>query len=122
MRSIIRSMATKMTSMSSMMQMSAKPEGDISSVFASLSGDDMNKHLEPRFAQLKEQIIRGHEQQVKDSWLRLLDALKHEISIIRSSGGTVIPQVNFNDIENLSSDLHNEIQTRGVMVVRGVFT
>jgi hypothetical protein len=113
-------MATKMTSMSSMMQMSAKPEGDISSVFASLSGDDMNKPLEPRFAQLKKQIIRGHEQQVKDSWLRLLHALKRETSIIRSSGGTVIPQVNFNDIENLSSDLRNEIQTRGVMVVRGV--
>ncbi len=120
MRSIVRSMTTKMTSMSSMMQSSAKPEGDISSVFASLSGDDMNKPLEHRFAQLKEQIIRGHEQQVKDSWYRLLDALKREISIIRSSGVTIIPQVNFNDIENVSSNIRNEIRTRGVIVVRGV--
>ncbi len=117
MRSIVRSMATKM---SSMMQLSAKPEGDISSVFASLSGDDMNKPLEPRFAQLKEQIIRGHEQQVKDSWYRLLDALKREISIIHSSGSKVIPQVNFNDIENVSIDVYDEIRTRGVMVVRDV--
>jgi hypothetical protein len=118
----VRSMATKMASMSSMMQVSAKPEGDISSVFASLSGDDMNKPLEPRFAQLKEQIIRDHKQEVKDSWYRLLDALKREISIIRSSGSSVIPQVNFNDMKNLSSDVRNEIRARGVMVVRGVLS
>ncbi|CAF1446237.1 unnamed protein product, partial [Adineta steineri] len=65
MRTTIRCMATNMTSM---MQNSIKPEGDISSVFASLSGDDMNKPLEPRFVQLKKQIIQGYEQQVKDSW------------------------------------------------------
>jgi len=46
-------MATNMPSMSSMMQSSAKPESDIWSVFASLSGNDMNKPLEPRIAQLK---------------------------------------------------------------------
>lgn len=120
MRSMVRSMATTMTSMSSMMQSSAKPEGDISSVFASLSGDDMNKPLEPRFAQLKEQIIGKHEQQVKDSWYRLLDALKREISIIRSDGLTTIPQVNFHDMENISNDIRNEIRTRGVMVIRNV--
>src|SRR3954467_10186235 len=105
MRSIVRSMATKMTSMSSMMQSSAKPEGDISSVFASLSGDDMNKPLEPRFAQLKEQIIYGYEEQLKDSWYRLLDALKHEISTIRSSGLSVIPQIDYNEIDNVSKDV-----------------
>jgi hypothetical protein len=117
MRSTVRHMATKM---SSMMQSSVKPEGDISSVFASLSGDDMNKPLEPRFAQLKKQIIGGHEQQVKDSWYRLLDALKRENVIIRSANQSVIPQVNFNDMKNLSSDIRDEIRTRGVMVVRDV--
>ncbi|CAF1231013.1 unnamed protein product [Rotaria sordida] len=109
-----------MTSMSSMMQSSAKPEGDISSVFASLSGDDMNKPLEPRFVELKRQIIQGHEEEVKNSWYRLLDALKREIVIVHSSNQSIIPQVNFSDIKNLSSDVRNEIQTRGVMVVRGV--
>ncbi|CAF0984130.1 unnamed protein product [Rotaria sordida] len=120
MRSTIRYMTTKMTSMSSMIQSSTRPEGDISSVFASLSGDDMNKPLEPRFADLKREIIQDHTKQVKDSWYRLLDALKREISIIRSSSKTVIPQVNFNDMKNLSSDVCNEIRTRGVIVVRDV--
>ncbi|CAF1459530.1 unnamed protein product [Didymodactylos carnosus] len=114
MRSTVCDMTTKMK------QSSGKPEGDISSVFASLSGDDADKPLEPRFAQLKAQIIRGHEQQVKDSWYRLLDALKREIATIRSSDQAVIPQVNFSDMKNLSSDVLNEIRTRGVMVIRGV--
>jgi hypothetical protein len=117
MRSTVRYMTTKMTSM---MQPSAKPEGDISSVFGSLSGDDMNKPLEPRFAQLKKEIIQGHEHQVKDSWNRLLDALKREIAIIRSSNQSVIPQVNFKHMKNLSLNIRNEIQTRGVMIVRDV--
>ena len=120
MRSMIRSMTTRATSMSAMMQSTGKPEGDISSVFASLSGDDMNKPLEPRFAQLKEQIIVGYEEQLKDSWYRLLDALKREISTIHSSGSSVIPQIDYNDIDHLSKNVYDEIRTRGVMVVRGV--
>jgi hypothetical protein len=51
--STVRRMAINMTSILSMMQSSAKLEDDIWSVFASLSGDDMNKPLEPRIAQLK---------------------------------------------------------------------
>ncbi|CAF1452616.1 unnamed protein product [Adineta steineri] len=117
MRTTIRCMATNMTSM---MQNSIKPEGDISSVFASLSGDDMNKPLEPRFVQLKKQIIQGYEQQVKDSWYRLLDSLKHEIAIIRSSNQSIIPQINFNDMNDLSSDIRNKIKTRGVIIIRNV--
>ncbi|CAF4361696.1 unnamed protein product, partial [Rotaria magnacalcarata] len=70
----MRRMATTMYSMT---RSQPKPEGDISSVFVSLSGVDADKPLEPRFSQLKAQIIRDHEQQVKDSWYRLLDALKH---------------------------------------------
>jgi hypothetical protein len=57
---------------------------------------------------------------VKNSWYRLLHALKREIAIVRSSNQSIIPQVNFSNIKNLSSDVRNEIQTRGVMVVRGV--
>ena len=113
-------MTTKPSSMSSMVKSSSKPEGDISSVFASLSGDDMNKPLEPRFAHLKQQIIQGHEERVKDSWYRLLDTLEREISIIRSTREKIIPRVKFDDISNLSADIYEEIRTRGVMVVRNV--
>ncbi|CAF3806651.1 unnamed protein product [Rotaria socialis] len=113
----MRRMATTMYSMT---QSQPKPEGDISSVFASLSGVDAGKPLEPRFSQLKAQIIRGHEQQVKDSWYRLLDALKHENDTIRFSDKSIIPEVEFNSIKNLSADLVNEIRNRGTMIVRGV--
>ncbi|UJR08036.1 hypothetical protein I4U23_012313 [Adineta vaga] len=110
------------STMTSMMQISTKPEGDVSSVFASLSGDDMNKPLEPRFAQLKKQIVQDHEEQVRDSWFRLLVALKREIAVIRNSKQSIIPEVNFNDIHNLSENIRNDIRTRGVMVVRGVLS
>lgn len=120
MRSIIRHLTSRATSMSSMMQSKGKPEGDISSVFASLSGDDMNKPLEGRFAQLKEEIIGKNEEELKDSWYRLLDALKGEISKISSSGSSIIPQIDYNDIDHLSKDICDEIRTRGVMVIRGV--
>ena len=103
-----------------MMQSSAKPEGDISSVFASLSGDAANQPLDPRFAQLKAQIIQGYESQVTDSWYRLLDALKRENAIIRSSDTAVIPSVEFDQMKHLSSSAMDEIRTRGVVVVRGV--
>ncbi|CAF3722721.1 unnamed protein product [Rotaria sp. Silwood1] len=107
--------------MSSMMlPYSMKPEGDISSVFASLSGDDADKPLEPRFAQLKAEIISGYEREVKDSWYRLIDALKRENAIIRSSRIAIIPEVDFNNMKNISSDLISEIRTRGSMIVRGV--
>lgn len=106
--------------MTSMMQLSPKPDGDISSVFATLSGDAADKPLDPRFAQLKADIIRGHEQSVHDSWYRLLDALKHENAMLRSSGKTLIPEVDFNDIKNISLNLVDEIRERGVMIVRGV--
>ncbi|CAF1557179.1 unnamed protein product [Rotaria magnacalcarata] len=113
----MRRMATTMYSMT---RSQPKPEGDISSVFVSLSGVDADKPLEPRFSQLKAQIIRDHEQQVKDSWYRLLDALKHENDTIRSSDKSIIPEVEFNSIKNVSADLENEIRNRGTMIVRGV--
>lgn len=121
MQSMIRRMTTKATSMSSMMKSYVgKPEGDISSVFASLSGDDMNKPLDNRYAQLKSEIIQGYEQQIEDSWQRLLNNLKEQNSIIRSSKSNLIPQINFNEMENLSNSLKDEIRTRGVMIIRDV--
>lgn len=103
-------------------QSSAKPEGDISSVFASLSGDQANQPLEPRSAQLKARITEGYESQVTDSWYRLLDALKRENTIIRSSDNAVIPSVELHQMRNLSSSAINAIRTRGVMIVRGVLS
>ncbi|CAF1223477.1 unnamed protein product [Adineta ricciae] len=117
MRTTVCRMANRMTSM---MYRSTKPEGDVSSVFASLSGDDMNKPLEARFAELKQEIIQGYEQQVKDSWFRLLDVLKQETETVRRSKQSSIPEIQFNDIHNLSSELQNNIRTRGVVIVRGV--
>ena len=99
----------------------SKPEGDISSVFASLSGVDFNKPLDDRYAKLKCEIIQNYEQEIIDSWQRLLSVLKEQNSIIRSLKSNIIPQINFNQLENLSNnEIKNEIRTRGVMVIRNV--
>ena len=110
------------SSMSAMMQPSKKPEGDISSVFASLSGVAADEPLEPRFVQLKAQIIQGYEKQVTDSWYRLLDALKVENAKVRSSGSSIIPEVRFDQIGHLSNDMIERIRNCGTMVVRGVLS
>lgn len=104
------------------MQPSAKPEGDISSVFASLSGVSADQPLEPRFAQLKAQIIHGHEDKLLDSWHRLLDALKRQTATVRANADSVIPRVHFDQIHRLSRDQIDRIRNSGVMVVQGVLS
>lgn len=117
-RIMVRHMATD--TMYSMRRLQPKPEGDISSVFATLSGVDADKPLDLRFAQLKAQIIKGHEKQLKESWYRLLDALKRENEIIRCSNKKIIPEIDFDNINNLSTDVINEIRKCGSMIVRQV--
>ena len=97
----------------------AKKEGDISSVFASLSGGEA-KELPPRFADIKKKLIDGREDQVKQSWDRLLRQLKDEIAVIEAGGSAVIPSIDFKDIHAAPKSFREELKKRGVAVVRGV--
>jgi hypothetical protein len=96
-----------------------KKEGDISNAFASLSGIQF-KPLEPRFKDVKAQLIAGNEQAVQDSWNRLLARLKDELPIIQQLGSKVIPEIDFKDIDNASPEFRSEHKKRGVAVIRNV--
>lgn len=97
----------------------AKKEGDISDAFVSLSGA-ARPPLPDRFRQLKCDLVRGREQQIVDSWGRLLRQLRIENNIISQKGSDVIPQVDFSDLDAGCDKLKDEIRKRGAIVVRGV--
>lgn len=96
-----------------------KREGDISDAFASLSGQDF-KPLAPEYADLKSRLIKGRENEVRESWERLLRDLREEIPHIVELGSKVIPEVDFKDIDNAPETFSSELRKRGVAVIRGV--
>ena len=65
-----------------------KAQGDISSVFPSLSGKKPET-LPSRFQDLKAQLVKGKEQEIQDSWFRLLASLREEIDKIKRLGSDV---------------------------------
>jgi len=96
-----------------------RKEGDISSVFLSLSGVKPAP-LDERFATIKKKLIQGHEEQVVASWKRLLTDLKKETDVIAKYGPAIIPQVLFEDLDTLPADTAAEIRKRGVAVIKNV--
>ncbi|KAG9552658.1 DUF1479-domain-containing protein, partial [Aureobasidium melanogenum] len=97
---------------------SGKAEGTIADSFASLSGQQFEA-LEPRFAAVKENLIRGNEQAVKASWDRLLLTLKDEVQEIKRLGSSIVPQIDFKDIDAPSEHFSSEYRKRGVAVIKG---
>jgi len=100
---------------------SKKAAGDISSVFASLSGA-ASVPLPSRFANLKSQLIAGNKESLRASWEDLLSNLKEETQAIKELGPAVIPELNFKDLGNVEkrTKFRDGLQKRGVAVVRGV--
>ncbi|KAK2060096.1 DUF1479-domain-containing protein [Colletotrichum caudatum] len=96
-----------------------KKEGDISSVFVSLSGAE-RAPLPERFRALKQDLVAGREEAVARSWGRLLRALREENEVVRAAGPAVIPSVEFRDLDAGVAQLRDEIRKRGALVVRGV--
>lgn len=96
-----------------------KRAGDISDAFASLSGQEF-KPLTPKYADLKGRLIKGRENEVRESWERLLRELREEIPLIVELGSKVIPVIDFQDIDNAPETFSSELRKRGVAVVRGV--
>ncbi|KAM5527655.1 hypothetical protein FOXYSP1_20017 [Fusarium oxysporum f. sp. phaseoli] len=97
----------------------AKKEGSIADAFTSLSGRRFEP-LHDRFRVLKNDLIRGREDRIVESWTRLLRGLREENAIIKKKGVDVIPQVDFNNFEQGISELQDEIKKRGVVVVKNV--
>ena len=99
----------------------SKAEGDISSVFSSLSGAE-RPPLPQRFAKLKEHLIAGHEEQVKAAWNDLLPRLRREIDCIHYMGPRVVPTIDFKDVKkgSVGEDFNKALKRHGVSVVKGV--
>ncbi|KAL5628761.1 hypothetical protein BROUX41_002152 [Berkeleyomyces rouxiae] len=100
-------------------QSQGKKEGDISSVFVSLSGAKAQA-LPERFRQLKQSLIAGHEDAVVASWGRLLSRLQVETQVVVGKGPAIIPSVEFKNLQSDLDRLSAEIKLRGAAVVRGV--
>ncbi|KAI1499088.1 DUF1479 domain protein [Biscogniauxia marginata] len=96
-----------------------KREGNISDSFLSLSGGDKST-LPERFLELKKTLVAGREDRVIASWYRLLDQLKRENEIVAREGPSIVPSVEFKDLESDLTRLKGELKKRGVAVIRGV--
>lgn len=117
----ISNLRTLATSTSPQTRDRRRKEGDISSVFASLSGAAAEP-LPPRFTDIKTSLIRNHEAAIQDSWQRLLTALHSEIEHITSAGSSIIPSIEFTEINNHSriQPFSAALKKRGVAIIRGV--
>ena len=100
----------------------ARKEGDISSVFVSLSSKDgeQQTQLPEEFAHLKKRLIAGREDQIQRSWNRLLYQLREEVRTIQHHGSEVIPSIDYKDIHAAPRSFQDELRKRGVAVIRGV--
>lgn len=98
-----------------------KPTGDISSVFPSLSGTS-SAPLPLRFARLKARLIYGHEDGVRESWVRLLSELRKETETIRAIGSGVVPEISLADFDDVGkrAKFKDQLHKRGVAIIRGV--
>lgn len=98
-----------------------KKEGDISSVFPSLSGAAAVP-LPPRFSDLKKELVSSPEarERLASSWTDLLNELREGASEIQSRGNEVIPEVSFAELERGGEAWKDEVRKRGSVVIRDV--
>lgn len=76
--------------------------------------------LPDQFRVLKASLVEGREEIIKASWDRLLKRLKVENDIVAQYGSKVIPEVQFDHLDEELRNSKQEIQKRGAVVVRGI--
>ena len=96
-----------------------KEEGDISSVFASLSGGNAQE-LPLRFARLKREIIGEHGEALLASWKRLIPVIEGAVREATEHGPSIFPEVEFEDVRNNKVDaaIIDRIKQTGVCIIR----
>lgn len=100
-------------------EVAPQKEGDISSVFRSLSGGDESEQLPQRFADVKRRLVQDKDA-LHASWNRLLIRLRDETEHVKSQGSSCIPEIDFNEIKSPSKEFKEALRNRGVAVVRQV--
>ncbi|RDL29969.1 Clavaminate synthase-like protein [Venustampulla echinocandica] len=100
-------------------QFKSKKEGDISSVFVSLSSGAVEP-LPERFADVKRQLVGGREGKISASWRRLLKALEQEVETISTRGPAIIPTIKYEELDANLPDFQADLKKRGAAVIRNV--
>ncbi|KAG6337106.1 hypothetical protein ID866_1980 [Astraeus odoratus] len=81
----------------------------------------VSHEMPARFIELKRQIIAAAtEERLMASWTDLLQEMAKRTSEIVQHGPDHIPQVNFNDLDNLTPEQLDVIRQKGCVVIRGV--
>ncbi|OWT37385.1 hypothetical protein C362_04398 [Cryptococcus neoformans Bt1] len=119
-----RGTTVRLSSSSTKGQMARKEreEGNISSVFASLSGET-EKPFPPRFAELKRTIIGDEANQTRliAGWKSLTGRLAEIAKEIEEKQQDIIPQTTYNEFINSQSDeLNARIKNCGAVIIRQV--
>lgn len=96
-----------------------RKDGDISSVFKSLSGGGDTEQLPKRFADVKRALVKD-KSALQNSWNRLLFRLKQETESIKKQGSTCLPEVDFANIQNPTEGFQDALRQHGVAIVRQV--
>lgn len=96
-----------------------RKDGDISSVFKSLSGGDNAEQLPQRFADVKRELAKD-KSALQNSWNSLLVRLRQETAKVKQQGSACLPEIDFADIKNPSKGFQNALRERGVAIVRQV--
>ena len=100
-------------------QAKIKNEGDISSVFTSLSGSTP-KQLPARFVDLKRKLLQGRENVIVATWSRLLNELEVANKTIAEQGSNVVPEIDYENLKNPDREFEDAVRERGVAIVRNV--
>lgn len=103
-------------------QQSIKPKGDISSVFSHLGGRETQ--LDPSLLTLKKEIAPKDPSVLNNAYERLIKSFEQETPEIKEKGSSVIPQVEFEEIQanngRFPPHIDAQIRQRGCVVVRNV--
>lgn len=78
--------------------------------------------LPKRFAQVKADLVSSNEIAVAESWSRLLKQLRHEVAAVAEAKCTVIPTIDFQDLEAPATRdaFVDDLKIRGAAVIRNV--
>lgn len=100
------------------------PEGDVSSIFASMANDPgvhkRGERLPERFVELKRDIIGDNGNAILASWKRLLPIIEAKVREAKQRGPSIFPELDFSDVEKNSVDagMIDRIKQTGACIIR----
>ncbi|KAL5511381.1 hypothetical protein ACEPAH_4597 [Sanghuangporus vaninii] len=85
-------------------------------------GDGKAGSLPARFADLKQSIVPDEESKARmtAAWNDLLGELRTAVGEIKTNSSSIIPQVEFSELQNLTSEQIDLIKRRGTVLIKNV--